>query len=83
MPPGEYLPDVTDGLGSVDQLPLPKVIHRSRNYPRRRCPRCGTSSPRVQVRVRTLADLGDALSGRPRQVQHFVRPYPGMSAWTK
>jgi ribosomal protein S27AE len=69
MSPGEYLPDVTDGLESVDQLPSPQVIHRSRNYARRRCPRCGTSSPRVQVRVRTLADLGDAIGGRPRQVR--------------
>ena len=66
MPPGQYLSDATDGLDSVDQLPAPKVINRSRNYRRRRCPRCGASAPRVQVRCRTLSDLGDPRDGRPR-----------------
>src|SRR5689334_8896686 len=38
--PGEYVPDVTEGITCIDDLPPPKVVRRSRNYPSRRCPRC-------------------------------------------
>ena len=38
--PGEYLPDVTEGITRVEDLPKAKVARRSRNYRRRPCPQC-------------------------------------------
>jgi hypothetical protein len=32
MPPGIYLPDVTEGTVCVQDLPPPRIIERSRNY---------------------------------------------------
>lgn len=67
--PGEYLPDVTEGITRVEDLPKPRIITRSRNYPRRSCPRCGRSAYRLRCRHRLLHDLGDLLSGGPRDLQ--------------
>ena len=36
--PGEYLPDVTEGITRVEDLPKPRIVQRSRNYQRRPCP---------------------------------------------
>ena len=74
--PGEYLPDPTEGITRVEDLPQPKVRKRSRNYRRRPCPRCGHSAYRDRVFQRTLHDLGDLATGRPCDVvltysQHF------------
>jgi len=63
--PGEYVPDVTEGVTRVEDLPPPRVEHRSRDVPTRRCPRCDGPAPRCGVARRTLHDLGDARSGRP------------------
>ena len=63
--PGEYVPDVTEGITCVDDLPQPKVVQRSRNYPSRRCPRCGKRGGRCALGRRTLHDWGDVLAGRP------------------
>jgi hypothetical protein len=63
--PGEYVPDVTEGITSVEDLPKPRIERRSRNYPARRCPRCGCRAGRHAVASRTLHDLGDPRSGRP------------------
>ena len=63
--PGEYLPDPTEGITCIEDLPQPKIRKRSRNYRRRPCPRCGHSAYRDQVFRRTLHDLGDLVSGRP------------------
>ena len=63
--PGEYLPDPTEGITRIEDLPQPKIRKRSRNYRRRPCPRCGHSAYRDQVFRRTLHDLGDLVSGRP------------------
>jgi len=41
MPPGEYVPDGTEGITRVEELPPGLVEPRSRSYRRRRCPRCG------------------------------------------
>ena len=32
--PGEYVPDVTEGITSVEDLPKPRIELRSRNYTR-------------------------------------------------
>src|SRR6187455_2701284 len=74
--PGEYRPDPTEGTTRVDDLPKPKVACQSRNYRRRPCPRCGHSSYRDRLARRTLHDLGNPLTGRPRDVvliysQHY------------
>ena len=63
--PGEYVPDVTEGISSVDELPKPRQQQRSRNYPTRRCPHCGRSARRYSTASRTLHDLGDPRSNRP------------------
>ena len=66
--PGEYRPDATEGITRIDDLPKPNVSLRSRNYRRRPCPRCGHSSYRDSRGRRTLHDLGDTLTGRPRDL---------------
>ena len=63
--PGQYVPDPTEGVTRVEDLPKPKLVRRSRNYRRRRCPRCGHSAYRLRRVERKLHDLGDARSGRP------------------
>jgi len=67
--PGIYGPDATEGITRVEDLPPPWIIQRSRNYPSRACPQCGGSAGRLRTARRTLHDLGDPLSGRPRDLQ--------------
>ena len=66
--PGEYLPDPTEGITRVEDLPKPQIIRRSRSYPRRRCPHCGHSAYRNLTFERTLHDLGDLAVNRPRDL---------------
>jgi hypothetical protein len=63
--PGEYVPDVTEGITCVADLPKPRLERRSRNYAARGCPHCGRSARRYSIASRTLHDLGDPRSGRP------------------
>jgi hypothetical protein len=67
--PGKYVPDVTEGITRVEDLPKPKISKRSRNYQRRSCPNCGRSAYRLRTVVRKLHELGDPISGRPRDIQ--------------
>lgn len=67
--PGEYLPDVTEGITRVEDLPKPRVIARSRNYKRCPCPRCHRSAYRLRCVQRLLHDVGDLVSGRPSDIQ--------------
>jgi hypothetical protein len=71
MPPGEYLPDCTEGITRVEDLPRPLVEHRSRSYRCRPCPRCGRSCYRDTFGRRILHDLGCSRRVRPRDV-HVV-----------
>ncbi|MBV8236205.1 MAG: hypothetical protein JO075_10950 [Acidimicrobiia bacterium] len=66
--PGEYRPDATEGITRIDDLPKPNISLRRRNYRRRPCPRCGHSSYRDRRGRCTLHDLGDPLTGRPRDL---------------
>jgi transposase len=66
--PGQYVADVTEGITRVEDLPKPKMVRRSRNYKRRRCPRCENSAYRLRSVTRVLHDLGDSRSGRPRDI---------------
>jgi transcription elongation factor Elf1 len=63
--PGEYVPDVTEGVTRVEDLPKPTVKRPSRNYRKRRCPKCGYAAYRDRVCTRTLHDLGDLAANRP------------------
>ena len=63
--PGEYVPDVTEGVTCPEDLPRPHVQRRSRNYAARLCPRCGRRAGRYARGTRLLHDLGDPRSGRP------------------
>ena len=64
--PGAYCPDPTEGISRPEDLPKPHMVQQSRNFKHRPCPRCGKSSYRDRVFTRTLHDVGDLLSGRPR-----------------
>jgi hypothetical protein len=66
--PGVYLPDATEGVLRIEDLPAPRIIQRSRNYPNRPCPKCQGSAYRLRTATRTLHDLGDPLTGRPRDL---------------
>jgi len=73
---GEYRPDVSEGITRVEDLPQPKIVRQSRDFKRRRCSICGHSSYRNRRVGRTLHDIGDLISGRPRDIhlsysQHF------------
>jgi hypothetical protein len=63
--PGEYVPDVTEGITHVEDLPKPRIERRSRNYPARCCPHCDGHAGRYAVASRTLHDLGDTRSDHP------------------
>ena len=76
MRPGEYVPDITEGITRVEDLPPPLVVRRSRAYRRRPCPRCHRSCYRHSRGQRTLHDLGCLLRDRPRRLhvtysQHY------------
>jgi transposase len=66
--PGQYVADATECVTRVEDLPEPQVIERSRNYKRCRCPECDCRAYRLRTCERTLHDLGDPLSGRPRDL---------------
>jgi transposase len=63
--PGEYVPDITEGISRMEDLPAAKIKPRSRIYKRRPCPECGHSSYRDKILARTLHDLGDLAANRP------------------
>jgi hypothetical protein len=63
--PGEYVPDATEGISRVEDLPKPRIERRSRNFKARCCTRCGHRAGRCGIAHRTLHDLGDSRAGRP------------------
>jgi hypothetical protein len=63
--PGEYVPDPTEGIVDVKDLPAPQLGFDSRSYKQTPCPRCGDLASRHQSDQRTLHDLGDVYTGRP------------------
>lgn len=74
--PGEYRADRTEGIIRVEDLPQAKLVKRSRNFSRRPCPKCGHSCYRKRTFERTLHDVGDLASERPRNIhlsysQHY------------
>ena len=67
--PGEYRPDPTEGITSVDDLPKPSIKTCRRNSKKQSCPRCGHRAYRDKTTQRTLHDVGDLVSGRPLELQ--------------
>ena len=63
--PGEYIPDATEGITRVEDLPKARIEWRSRNWPARPCPHCGHRAGRYGVGSRALHDLGDARADHP------------------
>lgn len=63
--PGEYMPDPTEGITDVTDLPPPTIVLRSYNHEREPCPQCGHQAYRHKHGQRTLHDLGDLYSGCP------------------
>ncbi len=73
--PGEYVPDPTEGVTRVEDLPQPIVRQRSRSKRKCACPKCGYKAYCNKKRVRRLHDLGDTTAGRPRDVELEVAEY--------
>ena len=63
--PGDYVPDVTEGITRVEDLPKPKIKRQVRSHKKASCPYCGYRSYRDKVFTRTLHDLGDLAANRP------------------
>ena len=63
--PGEYVPDPTEGIVNVKDLPAPQLVPYSRNHKHSPCPRCDHLASRHTSGQRTLHDLGDVYTGRP------------------
>lgn len=63
--PGEYVPDPTEGIVDVNDLPKPLFAPYDANYAHRPCPRCGYRAYRHKCNQRTLHDLGDLSASRP------------------
>ena len=63
--PGEYVPDITEGITSVEDLPKAKIKRRSRKRKKQSCPNCGYMAYRDKVFLRKLHDLGDLANNRP------------------
>ena len=63
--PGEYVADASEGITNPDDLPTPKIQHRTRIYKKCRCPHCHYLARQHDLRQRSLRHLGDPLSGRP------------------
>lgn len=74
--PGKYVPD--RAFTKLEELPRPKLIKQRRNFEHLPCPHCGQPATRDKVFRRHLHDLGDLVSGRPRELeitysQHYCR----------
>ena len=74
--PGEYVADQTEGIIDVTELPPARVVQRTLDRKRHRCPACPHTAFRVRGMERTLHDLGDVKANRPIDIhvvysQHF------------
>jgi hypothetical protein len=63
--PGEYVPDPTEGIVDIKDLPRPQLVAYSRNHEHTPCPRCDHRAYRHKCGQRTLHDLGDLSAGCP------------------
>jgi hypothetical protein len=54
------------GITTPVDLPHAKIVRRSRNFPYLPCPQCGKSCFRNRTRTRVRPDVGDLVTGKPR-----------------
>lgn len=66
--PGRYVPEATEGVTRVEDLPQAKIAKQSRHNKRLCCPECGHRAYRLRTVIRRLHDLGDPVSGRPHEI---------------
>ncbi len=74
--PGEYQPDTA--YPRPEDLPRPRIITEDRIQDTLLCPNCHKPAGRDKVFTRSLHDVGDLVSGRPRELrilysQHYCR----------
>ena len=74
--PGEYVPDPTEGITDVKNLPPSQPVAYSRHQPHTPCPRCGRLAYRHKCGQRMFHDLGDLSTGCPVDL---VVPYSSPS----
>jgi hypothetical protein len=74
--PGEYVPDPTEGIVDVKDLPTPQLVAYSRNHKHTPCPRCGHLAYRHKSDQRTLHDLAacrrELFDHRLRRIVHLA-----------
>jgi hypothetical protein len=63
--PGRYVPDPSEGITNVNDLPAPQLVTYNRDHKQTACPRCGDLASRHKSGQRTLHDLGDLYTGHP------------------
>jgi hypothetical protein len=63
--PGEYVPDRTEGIVDIQDLPRPHLVAYNRNHDHTPCPRCGHLASRHTSGQRPFHDLGDLSTGCP------------------
>jgi len=63
--PGRYVPDPTEGMTNVNDLPAPQLVAYHRDHKQTACPRCGHLASRHKSGQRKLHDLGDLCTGHP------------------
>jgi len=66
--PGQYFPDPTPGITTPVDLPPAKIVRRSRTFTHLPCPQCGKACFRTRTRTRVLHDVGDLVTGKPRDI---------------
>ena len=66
--PGQYCPDPTPGSTTPVDLPPAKIGRRSRTFTHLPCPQCGKACLRKRPRTRVLPDVGDLVTGKPRDI---------------
>jgi hypothetical protein len=66
--PGEYRPHPTEGIVCPEQLPPPTHEVIDRDKPHAPCPTCQRRTGRLRRCSRELHDVGDPLTGRPREL---------------
>ena len=63
--PGEYVPDSTEGIVDLNDLPAPILWPYDAHYGHSPCLRCGHLAYRHNFAQQTWHDLGDLRVGRP------------------
>jgi hypothetical protein len=67
--PGPYVPDPTAGSTDPNELPHAKIVRRSRNLKPLPCPQCGKACFRNRTCARVRHDVGDLVTGKPRDME--------------